>query len=54
MISTKPCRIIEIHKTKPGKTGSKKVWVIGINIFNKKKYEAIFPQESKVEAPYIN
>lgn len=47
LLQSKPCKINEIKKSKPGKHGHAKVVIFGTDIFTGKKYEV-----SEHQAPY--
>jgi len=49
-----PCKVVEIHKSKPGKHGSTKMRVVGLDIFTGKKYEHLFAAAGNVTAPVVN
>ncbi len=53
LIDNSPCKIVEVEKSKPGKHGSAKVRVVGIDIFTGAKKTYVGPSESKVEVPII-
>ncbi|MGC8568646.1 MAG: translation initiation factor IF-5A [Nitrososphaeria archaeon] len=53
MIDGSPCKVVEVEKSKPGKHGSAKVRVVGIDIFTGAKKSYVGPSESKVEVPII-
>eukprot|EP01089_Gocevia_fonbrunei_P013518 TRINITY_DN3473_c0_g1_i1.p1 TRINITY_DN3473_c0_g1~~TRINITY_DN3473_c0_g1_i1.p1 ORF type:complete len:217 (+),score=51.06 TRINITY_DN3473_c0_g1_i1:103-753(+) len=48
-----PCKIVELNKSKTGKHGGAKIRVVGLNVFNGKKYDDIFLSKSQVEVPVV-
>lgn len=48
-----PCKIVEISFAKTGKHGHMKAHIIGIDIFNGKKYEDIIPGSHNVDVPIV-
>lgn len=48
-----PCRIVEVHWAKPGKHGSAKKTVVGIDILTDKKHTDVFRSESLVREPQV-
>ena len=48
-----PCKIVEITFAKTGKHGHMKAHIIGIDIFNGKKYEDIIPGSHNVDVPIV-
>jgi len=48
-----PCKVVEIHKSAPGKHGAAKIRVVGLEIFSGKKYDDIFQGGSMVMAPEV-
>merc|ERR1719355_570523 len=53
MLKEHPCKIVEIHHSKPGKHGHAKAHVVGLDIFTGKKYEDIFPTSHSIEVPVV-
>ncbi|MDP8023199.1 MAG: translation initiation factor IF-5A [Nitrososphaeria archaeon] len=53
MIDNSPCKVVEVEKSKPGKHGSAKVRIVGIDIFTGAKKSYVGPSESKVDVPII-
>ncbi len=47
------CKIVEISFAKTGKHGHMKAHIIGIDIFNGKKYEDIIPGSHNVDVPIV-
>jgi translation initiation factor 5A len=54
LLDGEPCKVVEIEKSKPGKHGSAKVRLTGINIFTGSKKSYVAPAESRVEVPMID
>lgn len=53
IIEGSPCRVVELEKSKPGKHGSAKVRLVGIDIFTGAKKSYVGPSESRIEVPII-
>lgn len=53
MISDHPCKIIELAVSKPGKHGSAKVCMTGIDIFTGKKIQFIYGTSETVMVPVV-
>mmetsp|Transcript_26458 Transcript_26458/g.37255 ORF Transcript_26458/g.37255 Transcript_26458/m.37255 type:complete len:157 (+) Transcript_26458:107-577(+) len=49
-----PCKIVEIHKSAPGKHGAAKIRTIGIDIFTARKYDELLTADEHVIAPVVN
>lgn len=54
VIKDRPCRIVEIGKSMTGKHGRTKCHIIGLDIFNGKKYEDIKVLEEDVVVPRVS
>ena len=54
MLENQPCKVIDFVKTKPGKTGTTKAFITGINILNGKKIDIIYRASDKVIIPTVN
>jgi translation initiation factor 5A len=50
---TRPCKVVELSVSKPGKHGHAKVNITAIDIFTSKKYNHIAPSHGTVEVPYV-
>merc|ERR1712226_1435966 len=53
MIKDRPCKIVEMSTSKTGKHGHAKVHMVGIDIFNQKKYEDICPSTHNMDVPHV-
>ena len=53
VIEEKPCRIINLTKSKPGKHGSAKARVVAIGVFDGTKKSFVKPVSAQVEVPLI-
>jgi len=50
----RPCKIVEMSKSKPGKHGAAKIHLVGIDIFTAKKYDEICPSTHQMEVPDVS
>ena len=54
IIKDRPCKIIEIHKSKPGKHGAAKARFVGMDLLLKgKKYECIYNTGEAATCPVV-
>ena len=53
MLKGFPCKVIEFTTAKPGKHGSAKASIVGIDIFTNKKYEDSYQTSATVQVPVI-
>jgi translation initiation factor 5A len=53
MNKTRPCKVVELSVSKPGKHGHAKVNITAIDVFTSKKYDHVAPSHSTVEVPYV-
>lgn len=53
MIKGHPCKIVDMSTSKTGKHGHAKVHLVGIGIFDQKKYEDICPSTHNMEVPIV-
>ena len=51
MIKGHPCKVVAFSTAKPGKHGSAKAMITGIDIFSSSKYECTFSTGENVDAP---
>jgi len=49
----RPCKVIEIATSKTGKHGHAKAAIVGVDIFNARKYQDVSPLSHSKEAPLI-
>ena len=54
LIKERPCKIVDMSTSKTGKHGHAKAVVVGIDIFNDKKYEDICPSTHNMMVPHVN
>ena len=54
MLKGHPCKVTEYSTAKPGKHGSAKATIVGLDIFTNKKYEDTAPTSANVGVPIIN
>ena len=48
------CKIVEYDTSKPGKHGAAKARIVGVGIFDKKKYPHVSPVSAQVQVPLID
>lgn len=53
MLKGKPCKIADMSTSKTGKHGHAKVNMVGIDIFDGKKYEDMSPSTHNMEVPLV-
>lgn len=54
MIKARPCKIVEMSTSKTGKHGHAKVHMVGLDIFNNRKYEDICPSTHNMDVPNVS
>lgn len=54
MLKGFPCKVTDYSTAKPGKHGSAKASIVGIDIFTNKKYEDSMPTSATVLIPNVN
>lgn len=54
MLKGFPCKVTEYSTAKPGKHGSAKATIVGIDIFTNKKYEDTAPTAATVYVPNVS
>ena len=54
MLKGNPCKVTEYSTAKPGKHGSAKATIVGIDIFTNKKYEDTAPTSANMQVPNVN
>jgi hypothetical protein len=53
VLKGKPCRLVEINTSKPGKHGHSKIHFVGLDIFTGKKLEDLSPSSKNMMLPKI-
>ena len=53
MMEDRPCKIVEIKKSKPGKHGEAKARMMGVDIFNQVKRTVVKPVKHKEKKPIL-
>ncbi len=54
MLKGFPCKVTDYSTAKPGKHGSAKAAIVGLDIFTGKKYEDSMPTAANVKVPTVN
>jgi translation initiation factor 5A len=54
ILKGKPCKIVDMSTSKTGKHGHAKVNLVGIDIFDGKKYEDMSPSTHNMEVPFVS
>jgi translation initiation factor 5A len=54
MMKGHPCKIVDMSTSKTGKHGHAKVNMVGIDIFDGKKYEDMSPSTHNMDVPNVN
>ena len=53
MIKGRPCKCVEVSKSKKGKDGPEKALIVAIDIFTGKRMEFVCPASDNVEVPFV-
>lgn len=53
ILKGKPCKIVDMSTSKTGKHGHAKVNLVGVDIFDGKKYEDMSPSTHNMEVPFV-
>lgn len=53
MLKGKPCKIVDMSTSKTGKHGHAKVNLVGVDIFDGKKYEDMSPSTHNMDVPLV-
>lgn len=54
LIEGRPCRVVDIVKSKPGKHGHAKASITGTDLFTGKRYETHMPTSHEIEVPFVD
>jgi len=54
LIEGRPCRVVDISQSKPGKHGPAKANIAGTDIFTGRRFEAHLPTSHDVEVPTVD
>jgi len=54
MLKGKPCKIVDMSTSKTGKHGHAKVNLVGVDIFDGKKYEDMSPSTHNMDVPHVS
>jgi translation initiation factor 5A len=53
VLNGRPCKIVDMSTSKTGKHGHAKVNLVGIDIFNGRKYEDMCPSTHNMDVPHV-
>ena len=53
LLEGRPCRVVDIAKSKTGKHGHAKANIAGTDIFTGRRYEAHLPTSHDIEVPFV-
>lgn len=54
MIKSRPCKLVEMSTSKTGKHGHDEVHLVGLDIFNGKRYEDLCPSTHNIDVPNVS
>ena len=54
LIEGRPCRVVDITKSKTGKHGHAKAGIAGSDIFTGRRYETHLPTSHEIEVPFVD
>eukprot|EP00698_Gefionella_okellyi_P015265 TRINITY_DN4305_c0_g1_i1.p1 TRINITY_DN4305_c0_g1~~TRINITY_DN4305_c0_g1_i1.p1 ORF type:complete len:156 (-),score=44.73 TRINITY_DN4305_c0_g1_i1:80-547(-) len=54
LLKGEPCKIVDMSTSKTGKHGHAKVHIVGLQIFNNKKYEDLCPSTHNMSVPEVS
>ena len=54
LLEGRPCRVVDIAKSKTGKHGHAKANIAGTDIFTGRRYEAHLPTSHDIEVPFVD
>jgi translation initiation factor 5A len=53
LLEGRPCRVVDISKSKTGKHGHAKASIAGTDLFTGRRYEAHLPTSHDIEVPFV-
>ncbi|KAJ5214991.1 eukaryotic elongation factor 5A hypusine DNA-binding OB fold domain-containing protein [Penicillium chermesinum] len=54
VLKSRPCKIVEVSTSRPGKHGHAKVHIVALDIFTGKKYEEVCPSTHELDVPIVS
>lgn len=54
ILKDRPCKVVEILTSSPGKHGHAKLHLVGLDLFTSKRYEDIRPVSHKLQVPLVS
>ena len=54
LIEGRPCRVVDITKSKTGKHGHAKAGIAGTDLFTGRRYETHLPTSHEIEVPFVD